>query len=264
MELPPRPPDDLDRLRRAELQVVGRFGDASNATLLVHLGLPEHPDPPQELTGDLRGLEAGRWAVHKPRDGEAPLWDFPEGTLYRREVAAYEVDRALGWGMVPPTVVREDGPWGPGSLQAFVPHDPSRHFFVLVEQEEPTPVLLRQLARMVLFDAIVENADRKAGHVLVDEAERVWLVDHGVCFHPEPHLRTVAWHLADEPVPEGDRADAARLARELAPGTGLDRRLAGLLDDDEREALRERASAAAARPRYPLPRGPRPMPWPLV
>ncbi len=261
--LPPRPADDPRRLLEADLEVVGRFGDASNATMLVHLGLPEHPSPPAEFTGDLRTLEPGRWAVHKPRDGEAPLWDFPDGTLYRREVAAFEVDRALGWGMVPTTVVREDGPWGPGSLQALIPHDPTRHFFTLVE-DDPSAAVLRQIERMVLFDAVIDNADRKGGHVLADEEDRLWLVDHGVCFHPEPHLRTVAWHLADEAVDARDRADVAALVALLAPGGSLDRRLADLLAVDEIEALRTRVEIIAGRDRHPRPVGPRPMPWPLV
>lgn len=263
VDLPPRPPDDVERLLTAELDVVGRFGDASNATLLIHLGTAEHPSPPEDFSGDLRTLEAGRWAVHKPRDGEAPLWDFPDGTLYRREVAAYEIDRALGWGMVPTTVVREDGPWGPGSVQALVPHDPTLHFFRLVE-EAPTPAVLRQLERMVLFDTIIENADRKGGHVLCDDRQRLWLVDHGVCFHPEPHLRTVAWHLAGQAVNEDDRADAGRLAQALVPGGELDERLITLLSTDERAVLRRRARAAADRPQHVHPVGPRPMPWPLV
>lgn len=262
--LPPRPAADLDRLRSVELQVAGRFGDASNATLLVHLGAG--PVPP---VGDLRELEADRWGVYKPRAGEAPLWDFPSGTLCQREVAAFEVDRALGWSMVPPTVLREDGPMGVGSLQLFVPHDPERHLFALVEDEEPADATLRQVERMVAFDTIVENADRKAGHVLAQSdgsgADLLWLVDHGVCFHAEPHLRTVAWHLAGTDVDPDDRDDAARLVEELAPGAALEQVLATLLGADEMAALRSRAgSVAAPGSTHPHPTVAHPMPWPPI
>lgn len=237
----------LDLLRHAELEPVGRIASASNVTLLCRLG----GDPPgRELL-----------AVYKPERGEAPLWDFPPDTLHRREVAAYVVDRALGWGMVPPTVRRDDGPYGRGSVQLFVDHDPDRHYFALVEEGDPD--VLSQLRRMVVFDLVVNNADRKGSHVLLSEDGRIHLVDHGICFHHEPKLRTVAWDFADEPVPEDARDDVARLAGLLSDAAHpVTRRLGDLLDDAEIAALARRARQAGELDRLPRPSGPRPLPWP--
>lgn len=232
-----------DLLRHSPLQPVGRFASASNATLLCE-------------------LEQGLRAVYKPRRGEAPLWDFPGGTLYRREVAAYEVDRALGWGAVPITVVREDGPYGAGSVQLHVAHDPDEHYFALVEQDDADTIA--QLRRMVVFDLVINNADRKGGHVLRDGHGHVWLVDHGVCFHREPKLRTVAWEFAGERLSHDLQADVGRLAQDLARPNGLAGRLRTLLDPLEVDALRRRAVAVSQLDALPAPAGPRPFPWPLL
>ncbi len=260
-DLPPRPPDDLARLERSPVSLVGRFGDASNATFLGHLGeLDGTSDLP--AVPAFEDLEPDRWVVYKPRRGEAPLWDFPDGSLHLREVAAFVVDRALGWGMVPPTVLRHDLEYGVGSVQLFIPHDPAEHLFSMMEA--PPRSIERQVQRMVAFDAVIDNADRKAGHVLRGAGDLVWLVDHGVCFHHEPHLRTVAWHLAGEDLPAEDRDDVARLAACLGPGDDLDLRLRDLLSRPERAALLLRARRLADVGRYPAPSGPRPTPWPLV
>lgn len=237
----------LDLLREADLEPVGRISSASNVTLLCRLG-----------DG---GADGELLAVYKPERGEAPLWDFPPGTLHRREVAAFVVDRALGWDMVPPTVLRADGPYGRGSVQLFVDHDPDRHYFALLE--EGADAVLPQLRRMVVFDIVVNNADRKGSHVLLPPDGRIRLVDHGICFHAETKLRTVAWDFAGEPVPEDARDDAGRLADRLADGTDpATRRLGQLLDGDELDALRRRARATADLDRLPHPTGPRPLPWP--
>lgn len=237
----------LDLLRQAELEPVGRISSASNVTLLCRLG-------DDRLHGELL-------AVYKPERGEAPLWDFPPGTLHRREVAAFVVDRALGWGMVPPTVLRDDAPYGRGSVQLFVDHDPDRHYFTLVE--EAADAVLSQLRRMVVFDVIVNNADRKGSHVLLPEDGRIRLVDHGICFHAEAKLRTVAWDFAGEPVPGDAREDAARLADRLEDRTDpATRRIGQLLDGDELDALRRRARTSEDLDRLPHPTGPRPLPWP--
>jgi uncharacterized repeat protein (TIGR03843 family) len=239
-------PDVLELLLRAPLEVLGRFAAASNATLLCRVGADD------ELL-----------AVYKPARGERPLWDFAAGTLHRREVAAAVVDGALGLGMVPETVLRPDAPYGPGSVQRFVEHDPERHYFTLLEEDDPA--IVAQLEAMIVFDLVVNNADRKAGHVLVDEEERVRLVDHGVCFHVEAKLRTVAWDLAGEPVPEDLRRRAGRAADAVRREDGDVRsRLRDLLTGAEVEATAARAGRVAALERFPPPEGPRPWPWPPI
>lgn len=236
-----------DALMNAPLEVLGRFAVASNATMLCRIG-----------------TEDDLLAVYKPQRGERPLWDFAPGTLHRREVAACVVDRALGLGMVPETVLRRDAPFGPGSVQRFVEHDPERHYFTLIG--EGAPAIVRQLERMVVFDLVVNNADRKAGHVLVDEADRIRLVDHGVCFHVEAKLRTVAWDLAGDQVPDDLRGRAGELAAELRRAdSGAGRRLRELLSGSEVAATAERAGdVAMMMERFPPPSGPRPWPWPPI
>src|SRR5712691_10814787 len=147
-------------------------------------------------------------AVYKPRDGETPLWDFPEGTLCRREVAAYVLSRSLGWPSIPPTVLRE-GPHGPGSVQQFIRFDPTEHFFTLRETR------LDDFRAVAAFDVVVNNADRKGGHCLLGEDGTIWLIDHGVCFAVEPKLRTVIWDFAGDPLPESLCRDLGRLEQEL-------------------------------------------------
>lgn len=272
-------PPDTDvaaRLTRAELELVGRFADASNATLLVRLA-DRDPRRLDELAAELGrdpgpgDLPAADLAVYKPLRGERPLWDFPHHTLHRREVAAYELSEALGWGLVPVTVLRTDAPLGPGSLQRFVRHDLDEHYFTLLE--EGAEEVLAQLRAMVVFDLIANNADRKGGHVLRerdpapaagDDARpgRLRCIDHGIAFHAQEKLRTVAWDFAGEPVPAALREDVARVADGLAGGLG--ERFAALLSPEEAAALRRRAERTAALARLPEPAGPWPMPWPPV
>lgn len=262
--------DHAARLRSAPLEVVGRFADASNATLLVRLLDRDDRDLEalrEELGRDpeLDDLDPLDLAVYKPQRGERPLWDFPQGTLHRREVAAYLVDEALGWGLVPLTVLREEGPFGVGSLQRFVPHDPDRHYFRVVEDGDP--VLVAQLRAMVLLDIVIDNADRKGGHVLVEGAadggeEHLRVVDHGVTFNVVHKLRTVAWDLAGHPVPDDLRADLDRLREALAGD--LASRLGLLLDTAEVDRLRERTVRALELELLPEPIGDHPFPWPLL
>jgi len=194
-----------------------------------------------------------RAAVYKPHRGERPLWDFPDG-LYRREVAAYEVSAALGWGVVPETVLREDAPLGTGSLQRFVDADFSQHYFTLLEDESRHD----DLRRMAVFDIVVNNADRKGGHCLLAE-DRVWGIDNGLCFHPQPKLRTVIWDFGGSEIPAPLRADLAALA------TRPPASLAGLLKRTEITALTRRAAAVAAMDVFPDPDPDvRAYPWPLV
>lgn len=203
----------------------------------------------------VRGSGDDFLAVYKPTRGERPLWDFPVGTLASRERAAYLVSERAGFGLVPPTIVRDDLPLGPGSLQLFVDHDPERHYFVLMH-ERP-----EDFAPFALFDVIVNNADRKAGHVFEDPDGRLWGVDHGVTFHPQHKLRTVIWAFADEPL--GPVAGCVERF-ESAYESGLGAELAELLSPEEAEASRRRAAELARTGRFPVPSAERPLPWPLI
>ena len=253
------------------MEIVGRFADASNATLLVRLA-DRDPRPLEALAAELGrapsvdDLDPDDLAVYKPRRGEAPLWDFPTGTLHRREVAAFEVSAAVGWDLVPTTVLRAEGPFGVGSLQRFVPHDPARHYFSLVEEGDPA--VRHQLVAMVLFDLVIDNADRKGGHVLLCRREglhgpgRIQLVDHGVSFNVIRKLRTVGWDFAGDPVPPDLRADLDAFRESLAGELGS--RLTALLSEREVEVLITRTVATIAADVLPEPIGNYPYPWPLL
>jgi uncharacterized repeat protein (TIGR03843 family) len=266
--------DELaDRLARSPIEVIGRFTDASNATLLVRM-TDRDPRPIAELAAalgrepEVADLDPDDLAVHKPRRGEAPLWDFPSGTLHRREIAAYEVADALGWDLVPLTVLRADGPFGPGSMQRFVPHDPELHYFALLEAGDPD--LLHQLVAMVLLDLVIDNADRKGGHVLLEVDARgpgrLRVIDHGVSFNLARKLRTVAWDFAGQPVPEDLRSDLERLRARLddTDEGGLAGRLTALLTAAEVDVLRARTDRTLELERLPEPVGNYPYPWPLL
>ncbi len=193
-------------------------------------------------------------AVYKPARGERPLWDFPRG-LFRREIAAYRLSQALGWGLVPPTLARDDGPYGPGSLQWFVEADFEQHYFTLRED----PAHHDALRRICAFDLLANNADRKSGHCLLGPDGAVYAIDNGLCFHAEPKLRTVIWDFGGEPVPSALRADVSRL---LAGGVPED--LTELLDLEERDALLRRAAALVEAGVFPEDETGMRYPWPLV
>jgi uncharacterized repeat protein (TIGR03843 family) len=236
-----RPPerassDRLTLLTSGEIEVQGRLPWSSNQTFLVEVRLEGVTDR----------------AVYKPARGERPLWDYPSG-LYRREVAAYLVSEALGWGLVPETVIR-DGPLGPGSLQRFVPADFAEHYFTLLERPEHHEAL----RDICLFDLVVNNGDRKGGHCLLGEEGRIWAVDHGLCLHVEPKLRTVIWDFGGQPIPAQRLEEVARLA--ASPLAGL----AGLVSPEETEALAARAKALVRRRILPAAGLARHYPWPLV
>ncbi|MCX6070269.1 MAG: SCO1664 family protein [Chloroflexi bacterium] len=232
----------LPLLSTGTLELKGRFVWGSNYTFLMQVSLGSQVIP----------------AVYKPARGERPLWDFPEGTLAQREVAAYVVSRALGWDLVPPTVLRPDGPAGPGSLQLFVDADPERHYFTFSGEEK------QRLRPAAAFDLLVNNVDRKAGHVLLGEQGHLWLVDHGVCFHAEDKLRTVIWDFIGETIP-GDLLDDIRsFRRALTHDAALQDELGGLLSPEEITALRARANRMIRSKRFPPPGTSRPYPWPLV
>jgi uncharacterized repeat protein (TIGR03843 family) len=229
----------IEQLQTCDLTVDGRLPWSSNLTFLVTL----QTDGPQDIK-----------AVYKPAQGEQSLWDFPGG-LYRREVAAFALSEALGWGIVPPTVERGEGPFGPGSLQLFVEADYQQHYFTLFDEGLHEAAL----RRMCVFDLVANNADRKSGHVLLGSDSRLWAIDHGLCFHWQPKLRTVIWDFADEVVPRDILVDLDRLASDL-PDT-LDQ----LLSDSEREALLARVTRVLDTAVFPAPTGDRPpYPWPLV
>ena len=228
-------------LAEGELELLGRIPWASNATMLAKV-----------THGELEGL-----AVYKPVRGERPLWDFPSGTLYRREVAAYLVSEQLGWRLVPPTLAR-DGPLGVGSVQLYVDADPEVTAFELLTDGNPT------LPRIAAFDVVTNNADRKAGHCLAGQDGHVWAIDHGLCFHVQAKLRTVLWDLAGTELEAPVLADLEALAAEATGGGALAAGLGGLLEPSEVAALARRARALVRAGRLPAPRGGRAYPWPLV
>ena len=225
-----------------DLELIGLLQGASNYTFLAELG----PYPP-----------AGLKVVYKPARGESPLWDFEAGTLYQREVAAYELSKTLGWPRIPSTVVRESGPHGAGALQLYVEAD-RRHF--LSEQASQRDTWLR----IALFDVITNNADRKSGHCLFDAEDRVWVIDHGLTFHTDPKLRTVIWDFAGASLPAelcGD-VEGALMALERGP---LAEVLEALLKPGEVRLLKRRLRGVLD-PwwRFPEPTSAWSVPWPPV
>ena len=234
------PQDELRLLQHGTVEVLGRMPWGSNATLLA-----------QVCAGD-----ATIRAVYKPRRGERPLWDFPEG-LDRREVASYLLSDALGWDIVPPTVLRDDLPYGVGSLQLFVPFQTEEHYFSLYED----PKHHDTLRQVCCFDLLTNQTDRKSGHLLLASADgRIWAIDNSLSFHAEPKLRTVIWEFGGEAVPDQLRADVRSFL-----DAGLPAALAELLDPEEQLALIERAERVAdGRSRFPIEGSGRSYPWPLV
>jgi hypothetical protein len=229
-------------LVHGELELLGILPDSSNYAFLARA----HGD----------GEDDSLLAVYKPQRGETPLWDFPEGTLHRREAAAYVVSRELGWPNVPPTVVR-DGPHGVGSVQVFIDYDPAEHFFTLeVERAE-------EFRKVAVFDLVINNADRKGGHCLLAPDGTIWLIDHGVCFNEEPKLRTVIWTFVGEPIEASLLADVQRFTEALATGP-VREGFSSLLTPAELDAMRERARAVVDAGTYPEPGPGRPFPWPPV
>ncbi|TDC77984.1 SCO1664 family protein [Streptomyces hainanensis] len=287
--IPPQPGVTVDEaLERGELTIHGRIADASNAVLYA--------------TAELSGRRVP--CVYKPVAGERPLWDFPDGTLAQREVAAYEVSRALGWDVVPPTVLRDD-PLGGGMCQLWVgpvPDDDEsddadadeadeavtggpESLLGLIEAERPEPgwkavgraevdagrsALLvhvddERLRRIATLDAVINNGDRKGGHLLPLADGRLYGIDHGVTFHTEDKLRTLLWGWAGEPLPAAVLTALRGLDAELADGRPLFTRLLTLITEAECRALRARTAALLSSGRHPLPGGEWPaIPWPLI
>jgi hypothetical protein len=214
-------------LENGEIELKGQFTRGNNYTFLVNVSYEG-----DELL-----------AVYKPTRGEQPLWDFPENSLAGREVCAWLVSQALGFGMVPFTLLRE-GPLGPGSLQQYIDHDPNYHFFNF------KPAELERLRPVVLFDLLVNNADRKGSHILVQKRTRaLFLIDHGLCFHEVDKLRTVIWNFAGEPIP----ADLLAILAEFRAKADLPDLLAPYLSPQEVAALMRRAETLLATEHFPVP-----------
>ena len=229
---------ELGLLDAGAIEIVGRVVESSNLTFVAGV-----------TVGDEYA-----WAIYKPQAGERPLWDFEPG-LYRRERAAFLLSEHLGWRLVPPTVVRDDGPLGVGSLQWYVDPDPREHYFTLVEE---APEAHPDLRRIAVFDLVANNTDRKSGHVLRDRDGRVWGIDHGLCFADEFKLRTVIWDFAGDPIDEA-LLDAVAPLADAVPDE-----VADLLSASEVRSLRERVQTVLRRPVLPFDRTGRRFPWPLV
>jgi uncharacterized repeat protein (TIGR03843 family) len=223
--IPPDPSQTV--LANGEIELKGQFTRGNNYTFLVNV------------------CQAGSeiLAVYKPTRGEQPLWDFPESSLAGREVSAYLVSQALGFSIVPYTLLRE-GPLGPGSLQQYIEHDPNYHYFSF------KPAEIERLRRVVLFDLLINNADRKGSHILVQKRTRkLFLIDHGLCFHVEDKLRTVVWNFSGEPIP----VDLLAALDSLHANRDLPALLAPYLRPEEVAALVQRAEALLAACQFPFP-----------
>ena len=237
-----RPPADDAEARTllldGEIDVEGRLLDASNVTLV----------------GTIRTHTLEAECVYKPVAGERPLWDFPDGTLAGREVSAALVSEATGWRIVPPTVLR-DGPFGPGMVQLWMDGDPSVDLAAFVRQDHPG------LRRMAVFDAVVNNADRKGGHIIPMPDGHVYGVDHGICFSVEPKLRTLLWRWAGKPLPVEALAVLERLDEQLRGELG--EQLHEHLTRREVRCTQQRVAELLRTRRHPQPSGEWPaLPWP--
>jgi hypothetical protein len=238
----------LDVLRDGDIAIVGRILGSSNNALFVTVTLPcpDAGEPPRVLE-----------AIHKPTAGERPLDDFPDGTLTRREVAAYLVSEVSGWEVVPPTIMR-DGPFGEGMLQVFIEPDPTVDVIAWINDDDS------RLRRMAVFDAVVNNTDRKGGHILpVEGGRHVYGVDHGVCFSVTPKLRTVLWGWRGQRLLPDERAGLSRIREALDGDLSVD--LRGLLSRAEVRATIRRVDDLLDRGVFPLPSPTWPaIPWPPI
>lgn len=237
----------LRTLRKGKVELQGEFVWGSNYTFFVQIEFEGQKYP----------------AVYKPTRGERPLWDFPTASLSKREVAAYLVSAALGWDLVPPTVFIKKGPYGAGSLQWFIPHDPNYHYFNFSAEDR------QRLRPVVLFDLLINNADRKGSHILKDADGHLWLIDHGVSFHSEEKLRTVIWDYVGEPLPVDLCVDLAEFCQQLKfppdEPNEFTGQLLAYLSRAELRALARRAAGLVAGGVFPSPDpNRRPYPWPQL
>jgi conserved hypothetical protein len=233
----------LTALQKGDIDLQGQFLNGSNYTFMARLAY--------------EALDSA--IVYKPVRGEQPLWDFPNGTLAKREVAAYVVSEALGWELVPPTVYRRKGPLGAGSVQLYVEHDPEYHFFNFEEKDK------QRLRPVAVFDLLVNNADRKGSHILMDSNDHLWVIDHGLCFHEEDKLRTVIWDFGGQEIPIALLDCLQKLQGQLQGKNDLTIQLLSLLQQSEVNALARRARRLLDNRRFPYPgSGHRPYPWPPI
>jgi hypothetical protein len=233
-------PDVADLMARGEMRLLRLLPRASNSTFLAEI-----------FEGDQRVP-----VVYKPRSGEAPLWDFPDGTLCNREVAAYLLARDMGWPAVPPTMLRP-GPHGEGAVQLLIDADPTEHFFTLRENRAD------DFRRIAAFDVIANNADRKSGHCLLAADGTIWAIDHGVCFSLDARLRTVIWDFAGQPLPADIRDALAEIPHRLRHGA-LGDALLEHLSTQEIDGIADRAGLLGESGRFPMPGPGRAFPWPPV
>ncbi len=250
---------------RSAIQAPARVTEEQVLSVLAHGTIAERGLLPYSsnhsflVTLDHEGVTLP--GVYKPRRGESPLWDFEWGTLCQRETAAYTVSHALGWGLVPPTVLR-DGSRGVGSVQLFVPNNDTEHYFTIQEDAR----FASTLRRLALFDFVINNADRKSGHCLVGDDQRLWAIDHGICFHVEYKLRTVIWEFSAERIDDALIDDLHRLyAGVTLEQSHVADELCTLLSGPERAALIDRLQTLLRTQTYPSPQfHRRNYPWPPI
>ncbi len=253
------------RFRQAKIPTAAQSGDA----FWRQLGAQEQP-PPHECSellqcGEITAYEVVPWGsnytflaaladkegearmigIYKPRQGEAPLWDFPEGTLYQREYAAYRLSVWLGWDLIPETVIREDGPYGVGTLQLYVEPEDETHYFSLRDAHGD------DLKRMALFDLLVNNADRKGGHLFKGKDGKVYGIDHGLTFNTQPKLRTVIWDYTGQPIPDALLHDLESRFNDPEAVETLRAELDPLLSKAEIDRFFNRVGRVLRKPAYP-------------
>jgi len=233
----------IEILQKGSIQLKGQFPFSSNYTFLT----------------SVKYKDSSYRAIYKPQKREIPLWNFPSDTLANRETAAFLVSEALSWGYVPATIIRSDVPFGRGTLQWFIAHNPEMNYFPFSEE------IKENFRPVVVFDMILNNADRKGGHVIIDDRRQIWLIDHGVCFHHEPKLRTVIWDFIGERISDQIIRDVYLLNDKLTPNSPLMSELEQLLSPQELTAFKRRIEYILKFPFFPAPdKNSRPIPFPLV
>ena len=218
----------LDLINNGEIVSCQLTPAGSNYTFLAQLQL-----------GDSQGL-----AIYKPRDGESPLWDFPSGTLYKREYAAFLLCEILGWDFIPYTTIR-DGPYGIGTVQHYVDHDPKQNYYSLTEDKS------NELRKIACFDLVANSTDRKPNHLLVDAANKLWSIDHGLTFHSDTKIRTVIWDFGGKRIAKSHLNAVRNLARQLEAPAGRVQELVDQLYPDEVTALQRRVEWVLDEGKYP-------------